>query len=444
MEIAVVGTGYVGLITGTCLAELGNRVVCVDNNAQKIEWLKQNKMPIYEPGLEELVIKNRKRKRLFFTTSVKEAVEQSQVIFIAVGTPPKDNGDADLRFMEDASRQIACAMNNYKLVVEKSTVPVETHKWVKYVMTLNNDRILFDVASNPEFLREGTAIYDFMHPDRIVVGVESEKAQNLLIKLYEPIDAPMIVTDIKSAELIKHASNSFLAMKISFINAVANICEKVGADIDKVAEGMGLDKRIGEHFLKAGVGYGGSCFPKDVKAFIRISEKLNCNLNILKEVHRINEEQKEILFKKIEGALWILNDKTIGILGIAFKPDTDDIRSSPSIDIIEMLQNEGSRIKVYDPKAMEQAKKTVKDVIFCQNPYEAASESDALVIMTEWEEFKHLNLNKIKALLKYPIVIDGRNIYHPEEMEKSGFRYICIGRGSNKKVTPYYAVQTIP
>lgn len=433
MNIAIVGTGYVGLVSGTCFAELGNTVICVDNNEKKIEDLNKGIIPIYEPGLEELVAKNRKAKRLFFTTDMKQAVEKSKVIFIAVGTPPKLDGDADLKYIEQVSRDVALYMNNYKVVVEKSTVPVETNKWVKYIMRLNNNKIDFDVASNPEFLKEGSAIEDFMHPDRIVLGVESEKARNLLVKLYEPLNAPIVVTNIQSAEIIKHASNSFLATKISFINAVANICEQVGADIEKVAEGMGLDKRIGSSFLKAGIGYGGSCFPKDVQAFIRIAKNLGCNLDILKEVETINENQRKLVFKKIQQALWILNGKNIGVLGIAFKPNTDDLRSAPAIDIINMLEAEGAQVKAFDPKAMEHAKELLPNVDFCKNAYDAIKGCDALVLVTEWPEFKKLSLIKIKKLLKHPIVIDARNMFDPKKMKKLGFKYTSIGRPELEK-----------
>ncbi len=428
MNIAIIGTGYVGLVSGTCFAELGNDVICVDNNEEKINALNKGVVPIYEPGLEELIKKNRRKKKLVFTCDIKEAVRKSKIIFIAVGTPPKDNGDADLKYIEEVSRNIAKYMNNYKVIVEKSTVPVETNKWVKYIMQLNNHKVDFDVASNPEFLKEGSAISDFTHPDRVALGVESERAKKLLLQLYEPLKAPIVVTDIQSAEIIKHASNSFLAAKISFINAVANICEKVGADVEKVAEGMGMDKRIGESFLNAGVGYGGSCFPKDVKAFIRIAEKLDCGFELLKDVERINEKQKKLLFKKIEQSLWILNGKTIGILGIAFKPNTDDIRCAPAIDIIKMLQGEGAKVRAYDPKAMDHAKKILPNVDFCKNSYDVARGSDALVVMTEWPEFKRLSLTKIKKLLNHPIIIDGRNLFDAKKMKKSGFKYTSVGR----------------
>ncbi len=427
MNIAIVGTGYVGLVSGTCFAELGHNVICVDNNEEKINNLNKGVIPIYEPGLEELIKKNRRKKRLAFTCDIKEGVRKSKIIFIAVGTPPKDNGDADLRYIEEVSRNIAKYMNNYKVIVEKSTVPVETNKWVKYIMRLNNHKIDFDVASNPEFLKEGSAIKDFMNPDRVVLGVESVKAKKLLLQLYKPLKAKIVVTNIQSAEIIKHASNSFLATKISFINAVANICEKVGAEVEKVAEGMGMDKRIGKSFLNAGVGYGGSCFPKDVKAFIRIAEKLGCGFELLKDVERINEKQKKLLFKKIEHALWILNGKTIGILGVAFKPNTDDIRCAPAIDIIKMLHGEGARVRAYDPKAMDHAKKILPNVDFCKNCYDVARGSDALVVMTEWDSFKKIDFVKIKKLLRHPIIIDGRNMLDPKKMKKMGFKYTNIG-----------------
>jgi UDPglucose 6-dehydrogenase len=428
MNIAIVGTGYVGLVSGTCFAELGNNVICVDNNEKKISDLNKGIIPIYEPGLEELVAKNKKKKRLIFTTDMKKAVQSSKVIFIAVGTPPKLDGHADLKYIEQVSREVARYMNNYKVVVEKSTVPVQTNKWVKYIMRLNNHKIDFDVASNPEFLKEGSAIEDFMKPDRVVLGVESKKAKNILVKLYEPLKAPIVVTNIQSAEIIKHASNSFLATKISFINSVANICEKVGADVEKVAEGMGLDKRIGSSFLKAGVGYGGSCFPKDVQAFIQIAQNLGCRFDILKEVEKVNENQKKVVFKKIQDALWILNEKKIAVLGIAFKPNTDDIRSAPAIDLINMLQDEGAHIKAYDPKAMEHARKVLPNVEYCRNAYEALTGCDALVLATEWPQFKKLNLSKVKKLLNHPIIIDARNIFDPLKMKKTGFRYFDIGR----------------
>jgi UDPglucose 6-dehydrogenase len=434
MNISIIGTGYVGLVTGACFAELGNRVICADNDQKKIFGLKKGIIPIYEPGLEELVMINVKKKRLSFTTSIKEAVHKSEVIFIAVGTPSLENGEADLTGVESVARNIALNMTGYRLIVEKSTVPVETGKWVKQtISTYVKQKIKFDIASNPEFLREGQAINDFMHPDRIVIGVESKKAKDILTSLYKPLNAPLVITDIRSAELIKHASNLYLATKISFINAISQICEKVGADVVEVAQGMGLDKRIGPGFLNAGIGYGGSCFPKDVDAFINISEKLGCNFDLLKTVRAVNQQQKDLFLKKIKDILWIIKDKTIGILGISFKPNTDDIRNAPSIDIIKALQAEGAKIKVYDPCAMEKAKDILDSVRFCKDSYDVCWKSDCLLILTEWDEFKELDFSKIKKLLKRPFIIDGRNIYEPERMRKLGFNYISVGRPDNFK-----------
>lgn len=433
-KVCVIGCGYVGLVTGACLAELGNRVICVDNNEEKISLLKKFKIPIYEPNLKELVKKNAKLKRISFTTSIKEGVEKSEIIFIAVGTPPREDGSADLSSVEKVAQEIARHMHEYKVIVEKSTVPVETGEWVETTVRRNNSSgVEFDIVSNPEFLREGSAINDFLHPDRIVIGVKSKevttsKAEKIMRELYAPLKAPILVTDIKSAELIKHASNSFLATKISFINAVANFCELVGADIKKVAEGVGLDKRIGKDFLNAGCGFGGFCLPKDLEAFYWISNKFGYNFDLLQVVKKINEEQKKNILKKIEETIWIISGKTIGILGLSFKPNTDDIRFSPAIDIIKMLQEQGAKIKVYDPQAMEKAKKILKEVKFCPNPYEVAKNSECLVILTEWEEFRKLNLKRLKKLLKHPIIIDGRNIYEPEEMRNLGFIYKGVGR----------------
>ncbi|MFA5356558.1 MAG: UDP-glucose/GDP-mannose dehydrogenase family protein [Candidatus Omnitrophota bacterium] len=429
MDISIIGTGYVGLVTGACFAELGNTVICADNDHKKIAGLKKGVIPIYEPGLEELVRLNVKKKKLFFTTDIRGAVTGSEVIFIAVGTPPLENGEADLTGVENVARNIALNMKRYRLIVEKSTVPVETGKWLKHTISTYIKRsVKFDVASNPEFLREGQAINDFMHPDRVVIGVESKRARDILSGLYKPLNAPLVITDIKSAELIKHASNSFLATKISFINAVSRICERVGADVVEVAQGMGMDKRIGPAFLKAGIGYGGSCFPKDVDAFISITEKLGCEFGLLKDVRDINERQKQLFLNKIKDLLWIIKDKTIGILGLSFKPNTDDIRNAPSIDIIKALQSEGARIRVYDPSAMKKARELLSKVSFCKDPYEACRGSDCLLIVTEWDEFKELDFLKVKKMLKRPFIIDGRNIYEPERLSRMGFTYAGIGR----------------
>ena len=429
MNIAIIGAGYVGLVTSACFAELGNKVICVDNDTEKIGLLKKLKMPFFEKGLDKMVKKNAKLGRLVFTDSIEYAVKKSTIIFICVGTPPRQGGEADLSYVENVATKIAKNMPSYRLIIEKSTVPVETGNWIEHTIRINNKKgIKFDVASNPEFLKEGTAIEDFMHPDRVVIGVESKKAKALLTKLYSPIKAEIVVTDIKSAELIKHASNSFLATKISFINSIANICEKTGADVERVGYGMGLDKRIGRGFLKSGIGYGGFCFPKDLDAFIHISDKMGYDFGILKAVRKVNEHQKQVFLKKIEKEIWIVKNKTIAVLGLAFKPNTDDMRFAPSIDIINSLIHSGAKIKAYDPQAMEKARGILKDVTFCKDSYEAAKGSDALLILTEWNEFKAMKLNRIKKLLKHPLVIDGRNIFDPIKMQKLGFKYISIGR----------------
>ncbi len=429
MDISIIGSGYVGLVSGACFSELGNKVVCADNDNKKIINLKKGVIPIYEPGLEELIAINVRNKRLKFTSNIKEAVLSSDIIFIAVGTPALENGEADLTGIETVARNIAVNMKGYRLIVEKSTVPVETGRWVKHTIeTYIKSKVKFDVASNPEFLREGQAINDFMHPDRVVIGVESKTAEKMLVNLYKPLNAPLVVTDIKSAELIKHASNSFLAAKISFINAVSRVCDKVGADVTEVARGIGLDKRIGAAFLNAGIGYGGSCFPKDLDAFITISEKLGYNFEMLKSVREVNRQQKNEFQNKIKDSLWIIKDKTIGVLGVSFKPDTDDIRNAPSIDIIKALQADGAVVKVYDPQSMQKAKGVLHNIKFCKDPYEVSKGSDCLVVLTEWDEFKGLDFLRIKKLLKRPLVIDGRNIYDPGIMKKLGFNYISIGR----------------
>jgi UDPglucose 6-dehydrogenase len=429
MKVAIVGAGYVGLVSGACFAELGNNVICVDNDDKKVSSLKRLKIPIYEPGLEELIKKNVRLGKLSFTTNVAQAVRSSTVVFIAVGTPPKENGEADLTGIENVARSIARAMNSYRLIVEKSTVPVETGQWVKHTIEINKKKgIPFDVASNPEFLREGSAIGDFFNPDRIVIGVESKKAESVLRELYSGIDAKILVTDIKSAELIKHASNSFLALKISFINAVSKICEMAGADVERVAEGMGLDRRIGRSFLNAGIGFGGFCLPKDLDAFINISKKLGYSFELLEAVKKVNDLQKEDFIRKIESNLWNIKDKTIAVLGLAFKPDTDDMRFAPSIDIINTLQKHGAKIRVFDPKAMGRARKIFKGVTFCRDVYEAARSSDCLIVITEWSEFKQIDFKKLKKLLKHPLIVDGRNIYDPQKLKRLGFKYISIGR----------------
>lgn len=429
MKVCMIGTGYVGLVSGTCFAEIGHNVICVDNDERKIEILKKGKIPIYEPGLLPLVQKNVSAGRLKFSTSINEGVRESFFIFIAVGTPPKESGEPDLSSIENVASEIGEAMADYKIVVEKSTVPVQTGKWIRTVIErFNKKGIPFDVASNPEFLREGSAINDFLKPDRIVLGVETEKAKEKLLELYEPINAPKIITDLASAELIKHASNSFLSMKISFINALSIICEKSGADIIKVAEGIGLDKRIGRDFLNAGVGFGGFCFPKDLKAFIGIAQKLGYDFRLLKEVERINEEQMLLVVTKLEALLWNLKDKQIGILGLSFKPNTDDMRFAPSLTIISELKKQGATIRAYDPVAMENAKGLMPDITYCNNAYEVAQNADAIVLVTEWDEFKNLDLKKLKQTMRQPVFLDGRNVFDPEKMKGLGFIYTGIGR----------------
>jgi UDPglucose 6-dehydrogenase len=430
MDISVVGAGHVGLVTGACFADLGHRVMIVDNDLKRIANLKKGIMPYYEPGLEELVTRGVKEGRLIYTTSLKEGVAKSTIIFIAVGTPQKATGEADLAYVEAVARQIAESLSGYRLVVEKSTVPVQTGKWVAHtIKTYLKKKHPFDVASNPEFLREGTAIQDFMKPDRVVLGVESARAKELLIELYKPLGAPIVVTDINSAELIKHASNSFLSMKISFINAVAQVCERAGADIQQVADGMGLDPRIGRSFLNAGAGFGGFCFPKDLEAFIKIAEQLGYDFELLKAVRNINEQQKRSFAAKIQKALWVVKGKTIAVLGLAFKPNTDDMRYAPAIDVIEYLEGEGAAIRAFDPQAMNEAKHLLPKVKLCKDPYEAAKGADCLAILTEWNEFKELDFARLKKLLRQPLVVDGRNIYDPKRMKALGFRYIGLGRG---------------
>ncbi|MFH1836940.1 MAG: UDP-glucose/GDP-mannose dehydrogenase family protein [Candidatus Omnitrophota bacterium] len=430
MKLSIIGVGYVGLVTGACFADLGIEVVCADNDEEKIKLLNEGEIPIYEPGLKELVKKNVKNKRLVFTSDVKKAVRSSEVIFICVGTPSRDDGSADLTNIEKVSRLIAENMDSYKLVVEKSTVPVETGEWVKKTInTFKKKDCEFDAASNPEFLREGSAIEDFMKPDRIVIGVESKKAEMILKDLYAPLNTKIVVTNIKGAEIIKHASNSFLATKISFINALSNICDKTDADINAVAEGVGLDRRINEHFLKAGAGFGGSCFPKDLKAFIHISETLGYPFNMLKEVEKINEMQKDLVIRKVVDMLWNIKDKTVAVWGLAFKPDTDDIRSAPAIDIIERLIKEDAKIKVFDPAAMENTKKKIGErIVYCRDIYEAAEGADCVILMTEWNEFKEVDWERLKGLMTQPAILDGRNIYDPVKLKELGFKYMGIGR----------------
>src|SRR5215472_8395223 len=429
MKLTIIGTGYVGLVTGSCFAEIGHEVVCVDNDTTKVETLKQGGIPIFEPGLEELVKKNVAEGRLSFTARTSEGVERSDVIFIAVPTPPLQDGAVDLSFIEKVAREIAASMTDYKIVVDKSTVPVQTgDKVAETIKRYCKARVDFDIVSNPEFLREGFAVEDLMNPDRIVIGVKTQRPVPALKEIYAPFKAPLIVTDINSAELIKHASNSFLALKISYINAISVLCEATGANVQEVALGMGMDDRIGRRFLNPSLGFGGSCFPKDLSAFIKIAEQVGYNFGLLKEVQKINSEQMNRFVKKIADTLWVLKDKTIGVLGLAFKQNTDDVRMSPAIDLCQRLQKEGAILRVHDPKAMEKAKEILKNVTFVDDMNQVAEGCDALVIATEWDEFKKLDLEQARRSLSHPIMFDGRNLFDPAEMERLGFIYKSVGR----------------
>jgi UDPglucose 6-dehydrogenase len=427
MNIAIVGSGYVGLVTGTCFAEVGHRVICVDNDLKKVHQLQDGLIPIYEPGLEELVKKNVASGRLSFTASIGEAVDASKVIFIAVATPPQPDGSVDLSFVEGVAREIAVHIKEYKIVVDKSTVPVKTGEKVAQTIARVNPGADIDVVSNPEFLREGSAVEDLMNPDRIVVGVSSDRAIPAMKEIYTPFNAPIMFTDLNSAELIKHAANSFLALKISYINAVAAICEASGANVERVADGMGADKRIGRSFLNAGIGYGGSCFPKDISAFIRISRELGYQFHLLEEVEKINADQKERFLKKIREALWVLRQKKIGVLGLAFKGNTDDVRSSVAISVVQQLIAEGAEVRAYDPKAMEKAKVLVPQAIMVEKPEDVAEGADALLVLTEWNEFKSLDYPALKKKMLSPLLFDGRNLLSREEMRAAGFTYTGIG-----------------
>jgi len=428
-NICVIGAGHVGLVTGACFAELGNRVICVDDDVRKIEGLQKDVLPFYEPGLLEIVQQNVNKGRLSFTTNIGEGISGCEIIFIAVGTPQKSDGEADLGQVENVANRISSVATGYKLIVEKSTVPIKTWEWISKTIEMSCSQGLdFEIASNPEFLREGSAVEDFMRPDRIVLGVQSERGAKLLVDLYQPLNAPILITDVSTAELIKHASNSFLALKISYINCVAAVCDKAGADVAKVAEGMGLDKRIGKSFLNAGIGYGGYCFPKDIAAFIKMAEELGYDFQLLKEVQSINSAQRLQVVRKLRDKLWNLKGKAVCVLGLSYKPDTDDMREAPSVHIISELIKQGVSIKAYDPQAMESAKLLLPGIEYCRDPYEAAGGSDALIILTEWDEFKSLDLSRIKRLLKQPIIIDGRNIFNPKVMKEYGFKYSGIGR----------------
>ena len=433
MNICIVGVGYVGLVTGTCFAEFGNHVICVDKDEQRINSLQQNIIPIFEPGLEEMVKRNQSAGRLNFTQDVNEAVEKSLAVFIAVGTPSDSAGSANLEYVYQVAETIGKLMTGYKIIVTKSTVPVGTGKEISEIIRKNQkEGIPFDVVSNPEFLREGSAIEDFLRPNRVVIGTNNEQATAIMKDLYSPlnlIEIPFLNTNVETAEMIKYASNAFLATKISFINEMANICELVGADVHQVAKGMGLDGRISRKFLHPGPGYGGSCFPKDTKAIVKLAETYGYRFKIVESVIEVNERQQMRMVDKIENVLGDLKGKRLGILGLTFKPNTDDIRDSPAIRIIESLLKKGAIVSAYDPAGMEAAAKILKGVNYVNDIYEAAQDAEALVIITEWNEFRYLDWGKVQASLRSPTVIDLRNIYEPDKMKTRGFNYHCVGRG---------------
>ena len=433
MKIGVIGTGYVGLVTAAGLAELGHRVTGTDKLRDKVEKISKGVIPIYEPGLEEVLSANVRLDRLAFSPDLDRTIQESDVIFVCVGTPQHPDGSADMSQIEEVSRLIARNLNAYKVVVEKSTVPVKTSHWIKRTITLYKKAdIEFDIASNPEFLREGSAVADFLNPDRIIVGVETERARGILCGIYDRFQERVVVTNIDTAELIKHASNSFLALKISYINLISNICEKTEANVEQVAQGMGLDPRIGSRFLKAGIGYGGSCFPKDIKALVNIGEELGVDMSLLKEADRINLDRARAFIDKVKHALWILKDKEIAVLGLAFKPETDDIREAPSLRIIRDLLREGARLRLYDPQAGENFRRHFPEepgrVAYAASAYQAAEKANAVLILTEWEEFSKLDLARVKQAMANPIIVDGRNVLEPESVKSLGFEYYSIGR----------------
>ncbi len=432
-RIGVIGVGYVGLTTGTCFADLGNQVTCVDISADRIEKLNRGEMPIFEPGLKELVARNVAAKRLTFTTSYAEGLRDAEFIFLAVGTPSGEDGEADLKYVRMATETIADHLAHYAILVNKSTVPVGTGDSVEQILTARGKRVGadFDVVSNPEFLREGSAVFDFMQPDRIVLGATNRAVAEQVAQLYLPLRCAIMVTDLRTAEMIKYASNAFLATRISFINEIANICEKLGADVKEVAAGMGMDKRIGRAFLDAGIGYGGSCFPKDVKALAWMAETNGSHPQLLRAVMDINRDMRGQVIAKLRAFIGDLRGTTIGLWGIAFKPNTDDVREAASLDLMQLLHAEGARVRAYDPVASDNARRVTRDVDFCADAYETASGADAVVLVTEWNEFKQVDLARVAASMKQRVLIDGRNIYDPERMRQLGFQYSGIGRGNH-------------
>jgi UDPglucose 6-dehydrogenase len=433
MNIAVIGSGYVGLVTGACFAEFGVHVTCVDKDRDKIEALRKGQIPIYEPGLGELVSKNKASGRLEFTTDIAGAVRGALVVFIAVGTPPRGDGSANLAYVEDVAETIAGHLNGYKLIVTKSTVPVGTGERLKKIIGKNlKEQVDFDIVSNPEFLREGSAIEDFLRPNRVVIGTTSPQAEAIMKDLYRPlylIETPFIVTDVATAEMIKYASNAFLATKISFINEMANLCEKVGADVHQVAKGMGLDGRIGPKFLHPGPGYGGSCLPKDTLALVQMAKQNDCELELLGAVTRVNTKQRAVMVRKILQELKGAEGKNVAVLGLAFKPNTDDIREAPALEIIRALTKEGVKVRAFDPAAMDETRKVLKGIRYCDDAYDAAQHADAVVLMTEWNEFRNLDLVRLRQSVRSPVFIDLRNVYDEQRMKQAGFRYVGVGRG---------------
>ena len=445
MEISVIGAGYVGLTTAACLAEIGHHVLCADSDLGKLANLRNGHLPFFEPHLEPLVKRNATAGRLQFTEPA-EAIAKGKAIFICVGTPPLENGEADLSAIESVARLIATTAHGYRLIIEKSTVPVQTARrlW-RHLSIYNSNQLEFDVVSNPEFLREGSAVEDFFHPDRIVIGAESARAVTSMQEIYRPVLEPrsscpahsqcpgecevsVVVTDTNSAELVKHASNSFLAMKISFINLIADACEAAGADIEKVAEGIGSDRRIGRSFLSPGIGFGGFCFPKDLQAFVRIGEKLGCDFSLLKEVEKINLRRAEQFVAKVKKELWVLRGKALAIWGLAFKPNTDDVRFAPALNIIRLLLSEGASVRAYDPQAMQKSKESLPNISYCQDLYSASDGADAILILTEWDEFRDADWQELARRVSHPLVIDGRNLFPAKEIESCGFRYVGIGK----------------
>ena len=430
-RICVVGVGYVGLVTGACFADLGNQVICLDIAADRIEKLTRGEMPIYEPGLEEIVSRNVAAGRLIFTTDYSQAVKGAHFIFIAVNTPPSPDGEADLQYVRTAAESISRVLSDYAIIVNKSTVPVGTGDAVAEILQAHGKKVGtdFDIVSNPEFLAEGSAVLDFMQPDRVVLGGTNPEAAEKVAQLYLPLRCTIMTTDLRTAEMIKYASNAFLATRVSFINEIATICEKVGADVKEVAAGMGMDRRIGRAFLNAGIGYGGSCFPKDVKALTWMAEINGCHPQLLRSVMEINRDMRLQVLVKLRELVGSLRGKTIGLLGLAFKPNTDDVREAASMEIIRLLQKEGAQVRAYDPVAMASARSTLKDVTFCTDAYSTAEGVDALVLVTEWNEFKQLDMGRIAASMKQKNLVDGRNIYEPDQIRELGFQYRGVGRG---------------